>query len=160
MFSPGLDVDAHLEAIIEDGTVQCPIGCFLTRRSGAHALIDTDARAARRCRLSILTSRIEGCFQRLSSNTGTFLTATPKREKTKPRQASLRRAISTAYYALFNLLIREAASNWKNDAQRMRLARSFEHGKMKVANSSVVDQRGLRWCGKFIFRKSAKVILA
>jgi len=60
-----------------------------------------------------------------------------RREKTKPRQASLRRAISTAYYALFNLLIREAASNWKNDTQRTRLARSFEHGKMKRASDVV-----------------------
>jgi uncharacterized protein (UPF0332 family) len=30
-----------------------------------------------------------------------------KREKKKPRQASLRRAVSTAYYALFHLLIHE-----------------------------------------------------
>jgi len=61
-----------------------------------------------------------------------------RRERNKPKQASLRRAISTAYYALFNLLIREASSNWKNDAQRMRLARSFEHGKMKKVSDAVV----------------------
>jgi uncharacterized protein (UPF0332 family) len=35
------------------------------------------------------------------------------REKKRPRQASLRRAVSTAYYALFHLLIYEATLNWK-----------------------------------------------
>ena len=29
-----------------------------------------------------------------------------------PHQASLRRAVSTAYYALFHLLISEATANW------------------------------------------------
>ena len=33
------------------------------------------------------------------------------RERTKPKQASLRRAVSTAYYALFHLLISEAVLN-------------------------------------------------
>ena len=56
-----------------------------------------------------------------------------KREKKRPRQASLRRAVSTAYYALFHLLIHEATRNWKRAAQRPLLARAFEHGKMKAA---------------------------
>ena len=60
-----------------------------------------------------------------------------RRERTKPRQASLRRAISTAYYALFHLLIREAAGNWKGIDRRARLARSFEHGKMRRASDGV-----------------------
>jgi uncharacterized protein (UPF0332 family) len=55
------------------------------------------------------------------------------REKKRPRQASLRRAVSTAYYALFHLLIHEATRNWKRAAQRPLLARAFEHGKMKSA---------------------------
>ena len=55
------------------------------------------------------------------------------REKKRPRQASLRRAVSTAYYALFHLLIHEATLNWKRVGQRARLARLFEHGKMKSA---------------------------
>lgn len=62
-----------------------------------------------------------------------------KREKKKPRQASLRRAISTAYYALFHLLIQEATLNWKRVEQRPLLARFFEHGKMKAASER---QRG------------------
>jgi hypothetical protein len=56
------------------------------------------------------------------------------REKKRPRQASLRRAVSTAYYALFHLLISEATRNWKRVDQRPLLARLFEHGKMKAAS--------------------------
>jgi uncharacterized protein (UPF0332 family) len=62
-----------------------------------------------------------------------------RREKTKPRQASLRRAVSTAYYSLFHLLIHEATLNWKRVEQRALLARFFEHGKMKAASER---QRG------------------
>jgi uncharacterized protein (UPF0332 family) len=56
------------------------------------------------------------------------------REPKRPRQASLRRSISTAYYALFHLLISEATLNWKRADQRPLLARFFEHGKMKSAS--------------------------
>jgi hypothetical protein len=56
-----------------------------------------------------------------------------RREPKKPKQASLRRAVSTAYYALFHLLISEAAKNWKRPAERHTLARMFEHNKMKSA---------------------------
>jgi len=62
-----------------------------------------------------------------------------KRGKKRPRQASLRRAVSTAYYALFHLLISEATLNWKRVDQRPLLARFFEHGKMKTASDK---QRG------------------
>jgi hypothetical protein len=61
--------------------------------------------------------------------------------RTKPRQASLRRAVSTAYYALFNILIHDGAGNWKGRAQRARLARAFEHGKMRRASDVVVHSR-------------------
>ena len=57
-----------------------------------------------------------------------------KREPKRPRQASLRRAVSTAYYALFHLLISEATLNWKKVDQRPLLARFFEHGKMRAAS--------------------------
>jgi uncharacterized protein (UPF0332 family) len=53
------------------------------------------------------------------------------KERKNPKQASLRRAVSTAYYALFHLLIDEAVSNWSIARQRSILARTFEHGKMK-----------------------------
>src|ERR1700678_2810607 len=53
------------------------------------------------------------------------------RESGKPKQASFRRAVSTAYYALFHLLIDEALSNWGIARQRSILARTFDHGKMR-----------------------------
>ena len=48
-----------------------------------------------------------------------------------PTQASLRRAVSTAYYALFHLLIDEAVSKWAVERQRSALGRTFEHKTMK-----------------------------
>jgi len=54
-----------------------------------------------------------------------------RRERRKPRQASLRRAVSTAYYALFHLLVEDATKHWigqKNS--RLGLARAFEHSNM------------------------------
>lgn len=70
-----------------------------------------------------------------------------RREKKKPKQASLRRAVSTAYYALFHLLVAAAVANWKNIEQRPDLARAFEHGRMKdasnkAANSPYSEQDG------------------
>lgn len=61
------------------------------------------------------------------------------REKKKPRQASLRRAVSTAYYAIFHLLVSEAVSNWRNANQRADLGRAFEHGRMRVASARLVN---------------------
>jgi uncharacterized protein (UPF0332 family) len=50
-----------------------------------------------------------------------------------PKQSTLRRAVSTGYYALFHLLIADFASNWRLTDQRVRLARMFEHRKMRVS---------------------------
>jgi len=60
-----------------------------------------------------------------------------KREPKKPRQASLRRAISAAYYALFHLLIEDAAAfcvGKGKDRQTLRfvLQRAFGHQEMKA----------------------------
>jgi hypothetical protein len=52
-----------------------------------------------------------------------------------PSQASLRRSVSTAYYALFHLLIQEASANWSRDDTRDYLARAFEHKTMKEAST-------------------------
>jgi uncharacterized protein (UPF0332 family) len=52
-------------------------------------------------------------------------------ESGDPKQASLRRAVSTAYYALFHLLIDEAVGHWGVPRHRSILARTFDHGKMK-----------------------------
>lgn len=62
-----------------------------------------------------------------------------RREPKRPKQASLRRAISTSYYALFHLLISEATKNWKNVDQRAALGRFFGHGSMVSASNA---QRG------------------
>jgi len=58
------------------------------------------------------------------------------RDPKRPKQANLRRAVSTAYYALFHLLVSEAVSYWRIERQRAALARSFDHRKMKGACSS------------------------
>ena len=41
-----------------------------------------------------------------------------QKEPANPKQASLRRAVSTAYYSLFHLLIDEAVSKWAVERHR------------------------------------------
>jgi len=75
------------------------------------------------------------------------------RERTRPRQASLRRAVSTAYYAFFHFLIREAvrqigpnlsednhnrAYRWFDHAAMYRVARLFSQNVVRIANSKDV----------------------
>jgi hypothetical protein len=49
-----------------------------------------------------------------------------------PNQVSLRRAVSTAYYALFHLLIEDAALRWQGSSEaQMRIQRAFAHRSMK-----------------------------
>jgi hypothetical protein len=52
-----------------------------------------------------------------------------------PEQASLRRAVSTAYYALFHLLVSEASSLLASGDARLQdlVARAFDHGDMRGA---------------------------
>jgi hypothetical protein len=57
-----------------------------------------------------------------------------------PHQSSLRRAVSTAYYALFHLLISEAIANWSRPELRGALARVFDHGPMKQAADKRVSE--------------------
>jgi uncharacterized protein (UPF0332 family) len=59
-----------------------------------------------------------------------------KLDSDNPRQACLRRSVSTAYYALFHLLITEATSNWIRPElhSELPLGRLFGHGKMKSAS--------------------------
>jgi hypothetical protein len=53
-------------------------------------------------------------------------------EGENPTQASLRRAVSTAYYALFHLLVEDAALRWDGSAEaRGGVERAFQHGSMK-----------------------------
>lgn len=52
----------------------------------------------------------------------------------KPKQANLRRAVSTAYYALFHLLVDEAVSFLLSDEPlRAMVSRTLEHQEMLVA---------------------------
>ena len=57
------------------------------------------------------------------------------KEPRRPSQASLRRGVSAAYYALFHLLVDEAAkrlvSTGRRDSLRNCLKRAFDHGNMK-----------------------------
>jgi len=62
------------------------------------------------------------------------------KDQTDPKQASLRRAVSTAYYALFHLLIDEAVSKWAVERQRSILARTFEHDRMKKVCEELVKR--------------------
>lgn len=62
------------------------------------------------------------------------------REPKRPKQASLRRAVSTAYYAVFHLLTSAAVANWKNARQRSALARAFDHSTMKEACKRTNDR--------------------
>ena len=67
------------------------------------------------------------------------------REPKKPRQASLRRAVSAAYYALFHLLTAEGAkrlSPAKPKGLRPLIQRAYNHGDMRnVCVSVAAGQR-------------------
>lgn len=65
-----------------------------------------------------------------------------------PRQADLRRSVSSAYYALFHLLIFEACLNWSNDISRPGLARMFDHNVMKKASNKVIDHSRMPYVGE------------
>ena len=58
----------------------------------------------------------------------------------KAHQPSLRRAVSTGYYALFHLLISEAVANCTDPHFRASLARMFDHGPMKQASDKKLSE--------------------
>jgi uncharacterized protein (UPF0332 family) len=59
----------------------------------------------------------------------------------KPKQASLRRAISAAYYSLFHLLIDDGARRITTSATlQPYVARSFQHASVKDAANKVIEQ--------------------
>lgn len=64
------------------------------------------------------------------------------RERRRPRQASLRRAVSSAYYALFHRLTDDACSllvagqGASRDQLRHVLRRAFAHGEMRAVSKS------------------------
>ncbi|MBW4039782.1 MAG: hypothetical protein HIU91_13110 [Acidobacteria bacterium] len=71
------------------------------------------------------------------------------RERRRPKQASLRRSVSTSYYALFHLLTSEAAAiigSQMNINATRKMQRWFDHGEMK------------RVCGMFSTAEAPKQI--
>ncbi|MBI1849465.1 MAG: hypothetical protein HYR85_03870 [Planctomycetes bacterium] len=64
------------------------------------------------------------------------------RDPKKPNQANLRRAVSTAYYAVFHLLVRDATRHiLRGRAQatyRARVARAFGHADLKRASLAFI----------------------
>jgi uncharacterized protein (UPF0332 family) len=70
------------------------------------------------------------------------------KEPRNPKQASLRRAVSTAYYALFHLLISEAVANWNRVNLRAALGRAFDHNTMKAASNRLKDSRQFPFRGE------------
>jgi uncharacterized protein (UPF0332 family) len=63
-------------------------------------------------------------------------------ETGRPKQASLRRAISAAYYALFHLLVREAAGLFTGDrVVRSHLSRMYTHTALRGVAESFRDEK-------------------
>ncbi len=62
-----------------------------------------------------------------------------RQEPRRPKQASLRRSVSTAYYAFFHLLVDDAVkrlvAGGDREALRRCLGRAFAHGTMKKVAS-------------------------
>jgi uncharacterized protein (UPF0332 family) len=73
------------------------------------------------------------------------------RERKRPRQASLRRAVSAAYYALFHMLIRDAArflvagNTERRRTLRAKVERCFTHTAMGKAARIIVSGASHPW---------------
>ena len=63
-------------------------------------------------------------------------------------QASLRRAVSSAYYAVFHYLIAEATSNWNNVQLRTALGRAYDHAIMKTASNRLLNTQNFPFTKK------------
>jgi hypothetical protein len=57
------------------------------------------------------------------------------------RPSCMRRAVSTAYYAIFHLLVEDFVEHWEFDDQRARLARMFNHKVMRDAPFSPKEKK-------------------
>src|SRR6266700_381067 len=63
-------------------------------------------------------------------------------------QASLRRSVSSAYYAVFHLLIDEATANWNNATLRSALGRAYDHHSMKDASDRLSNTQRFPFTGE------------
>jgi hypothetical protein len=69
-------------------------------------------------------------------------------EGLNPSQASLRRAVSTAYYAVFHLLAEAAARRWSGAPEAQTgVERGFQHGAMKSISKQFAKQTWQDWHG-------------
>jgi uncharacterized protein (UPF0332 family) len=60
----------------------------------------------------------------------------------RPKQANLRRAISSAYYAVFHLLVADASKLFVDDiSMKARIIRTIQHGDMKKVSTSFAAGR-------------------
>ena len=57
------------------------------------------------------------------------------------RVSCMRRAVSTAYYAIFHLIVEDFVEHWEFEDQRARLARMFDHKKMREAPFRPKDEK-------------------
>jgi len=57
------------------------------------------------------------------------------------RASCMRRAVSTAYYAVFHLFVEDFVGNWPFADQRARLARMFDHKKMRDAAFTPANEK-------------------
>jgi len=57
------------------------------------------------------------------------------------RKSCMRRAISTAYYAVFHLLVEDFVEHWEFEDQRARLGRMFNHNQMRDAAFTPKDKK-------------------
>jgi len=70
-------------------------------------------------------------------------------EGANPSQASLGRAVSTAYYALFHLLVQDAGTRWQGSAEsRTGFERGFQHGPMKSVSRQFQGATWMDWHGQ------------
>lgn len=82
------------------------------------------------------------------------------RERKRPRQASLRRATSTAYYALFHLLVRDAmrqigpnldeglynrAYRWFDHGTMYKVAKAFSESDVRAVNTKDILLKNSGW---------------
>ena len=70
------------------------------------------------------------------------------KDSANPTQADLRRAVSSAYYAVFHLLVSETTLHWSRDSSRDALGRMFEHSLMKKASSRISDSKQFPFVGE------------
>ena len=60
----------------------------------------------------------------------------------RPKQASLRRAVSSAYYGLFHLLAAEASALYVTEPVLVaKISRTLSHGEMKKASSMIANDK-------------------